>query len=825
MLISKNKFKEFSQKALPLAIAAALGTGFYQAPANAALPASAACSSASGAATCNLWAKAGTVSLPGAALTTVSVPTWGYTDTAGGAVNPGGPVLVVNQGDVVTVTLNNTLPEATALLFQGQSMPPDTVGAPAGTIAVPGTKTYTFTATTPGTYLYEAGLLANKQHQPAMGLYGALVVRPTVSATQAYTDASTAFNDEALVLVSEIDPLLNNRALPTSSVPPATFDMRKFAPRYFLINGKVHPNTDLISVPEPGTAAFPATGFNLLLRYVNAGVRHHSMATLGLRQKFIANDGSVITHPRDGVSETMGPGQTLDAITTVPATAASGSKFAVYDAGMHLNNTNSTAGMGGMLTFVALAGTAPTPGNPPATPGAPADTVGPVTSGVSMALNPTNGVAPVTLTATGNDTATGNSNIASATFSIAGGPTNQAMTLVGGATPVRNLTAVISPAAIALLSEGAHAVTVTSTDSATVPNTGAASAPVNLVVDRVAPVVGVITATHNPTNGVIGVNSSTAAVRVSVPLSDLTTTVAAGELFIDPVGIPTPGTGIILIPSDGSFNSTSETGRTDIPLSTILVLSNGNHTLSVRGKDAAGNWSALSTATLVVDKVLPTIATATLTPNSGTVALGGADPITLTVNASDVGTGLNGAQYTIDGGAAIPFALPSVAINTTTLTAGTHVISVRVKDSAGNFSAATPVSLYVVSAVNDTRSITANTSATQNSTNDSNTANIVLTNDQPTGVAERTVRLASAPVRTSGIGLGTIALSCNGGTSATPSISGNTICTNGSYRVTLTGVGATNNARQASKRGTYQFTYTEILNSITSNATVTITVN
>jgi Domain of unknown function DUF11 len=36
MLISTKKFKEFSQKALPLAIAAALGIGFYQVPAYAA---------------------------------------------------------------------------------------------------------------------------------------------------------------------------------------------------------------------------------------------------------------------------------------------------------------------------------------------------------------------------------------------------------------------------------------------------------------------------------------------------------------------------------------------------------------------------------------------------------------------------------------------------------------------------------------------------------------------------------------------------------------------------------------------------------------------
>ena len=91
----------------------------------------------------------------------------------------------------------------------------------------------------------------------------------------------------------------------------------------------------------------------------------------------------------------------------------------------------------------------------------------------------------------------------------------------------------------------------------------------------------------------------------------------------------------------------------------------------------------------------------------------------------------------------------------------------------------------------------------------------------------RLARIASAPVRTSGNGAGTIAISCPGslGTAATPSINGNTVCTNGAYRVTLNGVGNNNNQRTASKRGTYQFTYTLTLNGVTATATVTITVN
>ncbi len=55
-------------------------------------------------------------------------------------------------------------------------MIPDTTGVAAGASTI-----YTFTASSPGTFLYEAGLTPNGQHQVAMGLYGALIVRPTAA--------------------------------------------------------------------------------------------------------------------------------------------------------------------------------------------------------------------------------------------------------------------------------------------------------------------------------------------------------------------------------------------------------------------------------------------------------------------------------------------------------------------------------------------------------------------------------------------------------------------------------------------------------------------
>ena len=122
-----------------------------------------------------------------------TICTWSYGPT-GGAFQFPGPVLCVNQGDTVTVVLNNTLPEATSIMFPGI----DNVQAN-GAPAQPEFNGATLTSldqqrgrgerrqrhlqlrrpASPGTYLYESGTDVGKQVQ--MGLYGALVVRPAGS--------------------------------------------------------------------------------------------------------------------------------------------------------------------------------------------------------------------------------------------------------------------------------------------------------------------------------------------------------------------------------------------------------------------------------------------------------------------------------------------------------------------------------------------------------------------------------------------------------------------------------------------------------------------
>ena len=877
---------------LPLAatgsVASAAGHPMAVLPATVANPPSAAC-----ATTADLYAALGTMTtLPGLA----SLPVLGYNTDGSAITAPGGPTLVACAGTTLTVTLHNNTAETTSLLFQGLAMPPDRAGTAAGTI-----KTYALNNLPAGTYLYEAGLTPNSQHQVAMGLYGALVVRPAV-ATQAYDDAATAFNEEAVVLTSEIDPKLN------SSATPATFDMRTYKPTYSLVNGDAYPIGNVIPT---------AAGHTVLLRYVNAGILPHSMGVLGLYdQKLIANDGSPYLDPRHVVAETFGPGQTSDVLTTIPAASATGSKFALYDASLSLNN-GATTGLGGMLTFLsvgastaagptAAVNTIATAGSPvtsitgfnatvtaSATGGAiteahyyvdslssPAVTVTTVpTSGVAFdvtlataitspgvhtiyvqasdanglgtiaqlsatippptvtdtgkptttnaAVNPAatigSATSTVTVTAQANDVGTGGSDIASATYAIDGGATTT-MTVTTSGTATANLQAVIPASVVSGLTEGAHTVSVLSTDTA--GNTSATASSATLTVDRTGAATGTVSASKNPTNGVIGFDPNTASVRVTATATDTLSSVGGAEGFIDSVGAL--GTGFQFNPADGFFNSLSEGVRADIPLTTIKQLADGNHTVYVRSKDALGNWGPTSAVVLIVDKVAPVITN--FTPATTTVGFNAAGSTPYTVTATDTGgTGVTGGQYWIDGSATPP-ASPTAfsgtfTVTTVGLTGGTHTVYARVVDLAGNYSVVKTATLYVVLAVADSQTAAASTGTGAQQINSTGTSG-VLTNDQPTGVALRAAKLITAVAKTGGNTTGTYTLTCatGGGTSV---VGTSTICTSGSYRLTLSVPASANTAalRAAARRGTYTFSYAEILNGVQSNTvTVTITV-
>jgi FtsP/CotA-like multicopper oxidase with cupredoxin domain len=280
----------------------------------------------------------------------VVVPFWGFSLKNGGCAAPQlpGPPLEVSAGNDIVINLTNNLSQNLSLVFPGQigvtaSIVPPGTGASGdfGLEALPGeTIRYEFAADQPGTYLYES----SRNRQVMMGLYGALIVLP---GTGAY-GSGTEFDEEATLVLGEIDPAFNGS--------PSSFNLVNFAPEYWLINGKAYDDTDTIDA---------APGSRLLLRYLNAGSFHHTMTMLGANQCVIAKDAYRIGIPYDVVAETIPAGSTLDAIVALPADAASGTTFPLYNRQLHLNNASSFPG--GMLTFVSVnADPAPDPLPPPA---------------------------------------------------------------------------------------------------------------------------------------------------------------------------------------------------------------------------------------------------------------------------------------------------------------------------------------------------------------------------------------------------------------------------------------------------------------------------
>lgn len=286
----------------------------------------------------NLTTRTGYISLPDGNTAFM----WGYSSGFDGFQHPG-PVLCATVGDTITVVLHNTLAVPTSIAFPGQTGvladgSPETTettgGGGGGAItsvaatAVPagGTVTYSFVADHAGTFLYESG--TDSKVQVRMGLFGALIVRPATTGAQAYASADSAFteNEEFMVLLSEIDPYLNQAVERGKN-----FNMAKYHPRYWLVNGRGFPD----SIADNGASWLPTQPYGALAqvnefgvdhplpglaRYLNVGTEDFPFHPHGNNGLVIGRDGQELkgTGGEDLSFEkfaiNIGPGQTWDVL-------------------------------------------------------------------------------------------------------------------------------------------------------------------------------------------------------------------------------------------------------------------------------------------------------------------------------------------------------------------------------------------------------------------------------------------------------------------------------------------------------------------------------
>jgi hypothetical protein len=254
---------------------------------------------------------------------------WSYANAdTGSTFQIPGPVLCANTGETVVVHLHNSLPtppgalsaENTSIVFPaipGVSSSGGVAGLFTNEAAPGGDVTYTFTASKPGTFLYESG--TDPSRQVEMGMYSALVVRPAGHPDWAYNDASTQFNPsrEYILITGEIDSQLHHLVETTDG---SGYDVNGLKNRYFTVTGRDLPDTlldnsdpslphqpygALVRVQPYAPASSPTPNpLPALVRIVNGGLVDHPFHPHGFHLRMIAEDGNLFRTPASGDAST-----------------------------------------------------------------------------------------------------------------------------------------------------------------------------------------------------------------------------------------------------------------------------------------------------------------------------------------------------------------------------------------------------------------------------------------------------------------------------------------------------------------------------------------
>jgi len=197
---------------------------------------------------------------------------------------PAQPFLV-QQGDTVTVTINNTLTTDHSFVIDGV--------VDSGTIKAGDSKTIEFVADNAGSFMFYDNL--NQPDNRLSGLHGGMAVMPESSTDELYSGSPT-FKQQYFWLINDVDPIWhddfrNNRAHTTT-----------FNPRYFTINGLSmrvpgHPdykNENIDSGYAPQTRIVGSIGDRALIRTLHAGMCTHSMHWHANHVEWLTKNGEIL---------------------------------------------------------------------------------------------------------------------------------------------------------------------------------------------------------------------------------------------------------------------------------------------------------------------------------------------------------------------------------------------------------------------------------------------------------------------------------------------------------------------------------------------------
>ncbi|HEY9051873.1 MAG TPA: multicopper oxidase domain-containing protein [Gammaproteobacteria bacterium] len=309
------------------------------------------------------------------------------------------PTIVLDEADEFFLTLTNV-----GMIMRPDLSDPHTVhfhgfpnasaifdGLPDASISVNmlSSLTYYYSLVEPGTYLYHCHVEATEHMQ--MGMIGNLYVRPAqnrtgcadgvscpqsqlggnpdISAPAGYVyndgDGSTAYDVEAPIQITSLDPAFHDASMNTQPLPFA--NMKDTFP---LLNGRGYPDTI-----NPGALIPPAenggkvtqkvsslvnanVGDKILLRISNVSItRFYTLSTLGLTMKVVGRGARLLRGP-DGIdlsydtaSVTLGGGESVDVIIDT-AGVTTGTYF-LYTTNLNYLS-NDVEDFGGMMTEIRI---------------------------------------------------------------------------------------------------------------------------------------------------------------------------------------------------------------------------------------------------------------------------------------------------------------------------------------------------------------------------------------------------------------------------------------------------------------------------------------
>jgi hypothetical protein len=270
----------------------------------------------------------------------------------------------------------------------------DRVRSMATEVVVGTPQALSWNALRPGTYLIHSGTQPSIQHP--MGLYAVLVVADPAATAAAPNAWGTAFDADIALLLSEIDPDQNravSQAVNTVGFsdtlvwngqsgqcgdPAAPVGVRNtcyppavnYSPLYYLVNGVSFDRTQSLTTGPSAIALGTAVSSgNVLLRFVNAGLRLHVPQVVNNTMTLLAEDGNPAPGAVPGSTQTqiarkqasvaLQAGKTFDvAIQPKQTTAGTydAATYAIYDRQLSLSTANQRDGGMQALLVVGTGG-------------------------------------------------------------------------------------------------------------------------------------------------------------------------------------------------------------------------------------------------------------------------------------------------------------------------------------------------------------------------------------------------------------------------------------------------------------------------------------